>query len=312
MNEQKDKLLINLVEPGRIGRCPTLFFNSINLLFENGQIDWELNEERGLGGTAAMNEWRKKKLNLFCFWWVNGFICWGSRRVIGEFAFWSSFLVVGYGLQRSQCSATKEKTKTNRKQMKQSTKWEERNGNEEKWKANFFAFHGAECLWALCKRWKGVGVGLAVDWVGYGLVAKPIAPLKKDKPSQATPHVNCFLLFSSSPRNAVSWREKREQTNKLNSFASLKKRDGKEINGANQKSLWNWLDVFGRAASQLMNSLLFFSFLCRSEGPQQAKKERRKQMSRANAEWFHSFHFFSQSHQQISRWDGEKRNSFHY
>ena len=31
---------------------------------------------------------------------------------------------------------------------------------------------------------------------------------------------------------------------------------------------------------RLMNSLLFFSFLCRSEGPQQAKKERRKQMSR--------------------------------
>ena len=53
MNEQKDKLLINLVEPGRIGRCPFNSFFSFQLALPNGRAD-EKNRIDGPCGTKRL------------------------------------------------------------------------------------------------------------------------------------------------------------------------------------------------------------------------------------------------------------------
>ena len=72
MNEQKDKLLINLVEPGRIGRTPFNSFFSLSSLFRMGELVKKKRIDGGCGGSG--NEaW----LGWIVFWWVIGG---GSRR----------------------------------------------------------------------------------------------------------------------------------------------------------------------------------------------------------------------------------------
>ena len=72
MNEQKDKLLINLVEPGRIGRTPFNSFYSLSSLFLMGELVKKKRIDGGCGGSG--NEaW----LGWIVFWWVIGG---GSRR----------------------------------------------------------------------------------------------------------------------------------------------------------------------------------------------------------------------------------------
>ena len=59
MNEQKDKLLINLVEPGRIGRCPFNSFFSFQLALPNGRAD-EKNRIDGPCGISGINQKQMK------------------------------------------------------------------------------------------------------------------------------------------------------------------------------------------------------------------------------------------------------------
>ena len=67
MNEQKDKLLINLVEPGRIGRTPFNSFFSLSSLFRMGELVKKKRIDGGCGGSG--NEaW----LGWIVFWWVIG------------------------------------------------------------------------------------------------------------------------------------------------------------------------------------------------------------------------------------------------
>ena len=106
MNEQKDKLLINLVEPGRIGRCPFNSFFSFQLALPNGRAD-EKNRIDGpcgisgidwfafvwfLGGLwAAGRQWlRPRKANtksksiqgllssLFSIWFISSLMNWSN------------------------------------------------------------------------------------------------------------------------------------------------------------------------------------------------------------------------------------------
>ena len=75
MNEQKDKLLINLVEPGRIGRCPFNSFFSFQLALPNGRAD-EKNRIDGPCGTKRMNERREKDLSFY----LSGFTSRGGSQ----------------------------------------------------------------------------------------------------------------------------------------------------------------------------------------------------------------------------------------
>ena len=52
MNEQKDKLLINLVEPGRIGRTPFNSFFSLSSLFLMGELVKKKRIDGGCGGSG--------------------------------------------------------------------------------------------------------------------------------------------------------------------------------------------------------------------------------------------------------------------
>ena len=54
MNEQKDKLLINLVEPGRIGRTPFNSFFSLSSLFRMGEL---VKKKRIDGGCGVRVNW---------------------------------------------------------------------------------------------------------------------------------------------------------------------------------------------------------------------------------------------------------------
>ena len=107
MNEQKDKLLINLVEPGRIGRCPFNSFFSFQLALPNGRAD-EKNRIDGPCGTKRMNERREKDLSFY----LSGFTSRGGSG-IWEFLLlwlggashsilWNEMEEMGYGCRPQQ------------------------------------------------------------------------------------------------------------------------------------------------------------------------------------------------------------------
>ena len=98
------------------------------------------------------------------------------------------------------------------------------------------------------------------DWAGavsfFGLVMAGHSPRqlaqRRDQPSSARHWgmvlVACLFGLVMAQRAAQWLRPRKTNSNKQNhsSFASLKKRDGKEINGAGQlNGRWSWLDVFG-------------------------------------------------------------------
>ena len=156
MNEQKDKLLINLVEPGRIGRCPFNSFFSFQLALPNGRAD-EKNRIDGPCGTKRMNERREKDLSFY----LSGFTSRGGSG-IWEFLLlwlggashsilWNEMEEMGYGCRPQQA---KQKEWINGAEA-MNNEWSEI--NEMKWINlwNEFKFMKLidECQWNWWTEW---------------------------------------------------------------------------------------------------------------------------------------------------------------
>ena len=142
VNEQIWNLLVLLKEPKRTRQPLTQFSLFLfELLFENGQFKEIKKELKSLAAPAILRMKRNENKILILFEWsgmnngggwvnerneeINEIYFWMKRMSEGWLV-WVGWIVVGYGPQRAQCSATKKANPTpNQQSWSKRTEWNE-------------------------------------------------------------------------------------------------------------------------------------------------------------------------------------------
>ena len=276
MNEQKDKLLINLVEPGRIGRSP---FNKLNF---------------HCSSLFLMGELMKVS-------------CWRAMRRQWE---WSCFLFlclwVDYGRATAPCSAQKRQAGREessgmslfsffsnwRKQMNSidEKKWRDEIEEQDSQATNQQSNSMNLRFWFIEWSWL---VGLIDSFLFFaflGWSARGAGYGRSSANGSAQEKTNAKRESKGKRR----WKKprKREQTTQFFSIPSIHESKDELIEN------WNWIDGVG-----LFGSLLFFHFFSAAKGARE--KRERNERERAGSpgqrpSHFHSIKSTHSFHSQIS------------